>query len=67
MAKRLIGHRLQLGIQDTGINPYLPGTGWDVLFTPDVIGSSLTEIEVYHIALDGPIGSCPRNKSEKFG
>ena len=58
MAKRLIGHRTQFGVQDsTGVNPYLPGTGWDVLFTPDIIGSALTEIEVYHIGLDGPVGS----------
>lgn len=58
MAKRLLGHRTAVGVQDSsGINPYLPGTGWDVLFTPDVIGSSLTEVEVFHISLDGPVGS----------
>src|SRR5215831_1720518 len=58
MAKRTLGHPTASGVQDTtGINPYLPGTGWDVLFTPDVIGSQLTEIEVYHIGLDGPVGS----------
>lgn len=58
MAKRLIGHRTQFGVIDTtGVNPYLPGTGWDVLFTPDVLGSALTEIEVFHISLDGPVGS----------
>jgi len=58
MPKRTLGHPTASGVQDTtGINPYLPGTGWDVLFTPDVIGSQLTEIEVYHIGLDGPVGS----------
>ena len=58
MAKRLLGHPTKFGVQDpTGINPSLPGTGWVVLFTPDVIGSALTEIEVFHIALDGPVGS----------
>lgn len=58
MAKRSIGHRTAFGVQDSsGINPYLPNSGWDVLFTPDVIGSALTEIEVYHISVDGPVGS----------
>ena len=58
MAKRLLGHRTQFGVQDTtGINPYLPLTGWDVIFTPDVIASGLTEVEVFHISLDGPVGS----------
>jgi hypothetical protein len=28
-----------------------------VTFGPDVIASNLTELEVYHIAIDGPIGS----------
>lgn len=58
MPRRLIGHRTALGVADsTGVNPYLPGTGWDVIFGPDVIASSLTELEVYHIAIDGPVGS----------
>lgn len=58
MAKRLLGHPTKFGAQDpTGINPYLPNTGWVVLFGPDVIGSALTELEVYHISLDGPVGS----------
>lgn len=58
MAKRLIGYRTAFGVQDTtGVNPYLPLTGWDVLFTPDVIASNLTEFEVFHIGLDGPVGS----------
>lgn len=59
--KRLIGHRFGLGVTDpTGsasLNPYLPGTGWNVTFDPAALGSSLTEIEVYHIAIDGPVGS----------
>ena len=58
MAKRLIGHRTALGaIDSTGINPYLPGTGWTVTLGPEVIASNLTELEIYHVALDGPIGS----------
>jgi hypothetical protein len=60
VAKRLIGHRFGTGIVDGSagsFNPYLPGTGWNVQFDPGAVGSSLTEIEVYHIALDGPIGS----------
>jgi hypothetical protein len=53
-----LSHPSALGVQDsTGVNPYLPGTGWDVLFTPDVISSNLPVIECYHIALDGPVGS----------
>jgi hypothetical protein len=58
MAKKLLGYRTRRGVQDsTGVNPYLPGTGWDVLFTPDVMGTGLTEVEVFHISLDGPVGS----------
>jgi hypothetical protein len=57
---RGLGIRIQLGQQDgplTGnINPYLPGTGWVVVFTPDELPTE-TEFEVYQIALDGPIGS----------
>lgn len=56
--RRLIGHRTAVGAVDAAnVNPYLPGAGWVVTFSPDVIASSLTELEVYHIALDGPIGS----------
>ena len=57
--KRGIGRRLGLGVSDASLNlnPYLPGTGWDVVFDPAAIASSLTEMEVYHIALDGPVGS----------
>ena len=58
---RYIGRRTATGVQDSAaagnINPYLPGTGWDVVFTPDVINVQDTEFEVYQIALDGPIGS----------
>jgi hypothetical protein len=56
--KRSLGHRSAVGQADTqNINPYLPGTGWVVTFDSGAIGSSLTELEVYHIAIDGPIGS----------
>jgi hypothetical protein len=57
MAGKPLGFRSKLGAADsTGINPYLPGTGWDVIFTPDSL-LQLTWYEVYHIALDGPVGS----------
>ena len=54
-----LGSRTLTGVSDLNknLNPYLPGSGWDVLFTPDVIASNLTDFEVYHIALDGPVGS----------
>lgn len=51
-----------LGVADSTfyaqVNPYLPGTGWDVIFKPDDLDLPTDgEIEVYHIAIDGPIGS----------
>ena len=61
--RRLIdlGSVTQNGIADSAaperINPYLAGTGWDVIFTPDLLPSRLTELMIYHIALDGPVGS----------
>ena len=63
MPYRGLGHPTSTGIQDgTGtaagnFNPYLPGTGWDVIFTPDDFVTNLTQYEVYQISLDGPIGS----------
>lgn len=49
-----------LGVADgpaTGnVNPYLPGSGWDVIFDPTVM-PNVTEFELYHISLDGPVGS----------
>jgi hypothetical protein len=54
----------QLGISDAntaaggGFNPYLPGTGWDVVFQPaDLNIQPDSEVQVWHIALDGPVGS----------
>ncbi len=49
----------QLGVTDAGqqINPFLLGTGWDVIFTPDVWATNLTSLQIYQIALDGPVGS----------
>jgi hypothetical protein len=44
-------------VDTAGINPYLPGTGWNVTIDTAVIGSNLAELLVYHIALDGPVGS----------
>jgi hypothetical protein len=61
--RRLIdlGSVTQLGKADSAapekINPYLPGSGWDVIFTPDLLPSRQTELEIYHISLDGPVGS----------
>jgi hypothetical protein len=61
MARRYLGHRTAQGAIDTqGINPYLPGTGWNVILDPGVLGTNLTELVVYHIALDGPIGGSAR-------
>jgi len=39
------------------VNPFLLGTGWDVIFTPVAWATDLTNFEVYQISLDGPIGS----------
>jgi hypothetical protein len=59
MARSLIGWRTALGVSDAGqsINPFLPGTGWDVLFPPDVLNTKETEFEVYQVGLNGPVGS----------
>lgn len=50
-----------LGISDAdargGFNPFLPGTGWDVIITAADLATNLTNVEIYQIALDGPIGS----------
>lgn len=48
-----------LGVSDSTqqVNPYLLGTGWDVIFDANAYFSNETNVEVYHIALDGPIGS----------
>jgi hypothetical protein len=52
----------QLGFKDgtlgfPNFNPYLPGTGWVVLFVTQDMSIPLTEYECFHAALDGPIGS----------
>lgn len=50
----------KLGVSDALIqkNPFLLGTGWDVIFTAaDLNSSNLTHMEIYQIALDGPVGS----------
>ena len=58
---RLLGSRTQNGIQDGTLgqqfNPFLPGTGWDVVFTPDIWASNVTQFEIWQIFLDGPFGS----------
>lgn len=54
-----LGSRTALGVSDANykVNPYLLATGWDVIFAPELIASNETVMEVYHIALDGPVGS----------
>jgi hypothetical protein len=54
-----LGPRTALGVSDAAfqINPFLLGTGWDVIMDPNVWATNITRIEVYQISLDGPIGS----------
>jgi hypothetical protein len=54
-----LGSVTQTGVSDVvqQVNPFLLGTGWDVIFTPQVWTTNLTDFEVYQISLDGPIGS----------
>src|SRR5215470_6715469 len=54
-----LGSRTQTGVSDATaqINPYLPGTGWDVIFTPQAWATNVTDLEIYQISLDGPVGS----------
>lgn len=59
---RELAHPTKLGISDANplaenVNPLLPGTGWDVIFTPADFNIPLSEFECYHIALNGPVGS----------
>lgn len=57
---RGLGHPSKDGVSDalTKINPFLPGSGWNVIFAPTDLGiPSDGEVEVYHIYLDGPVGS----------
>lgn len=57
MAYMLLGSRTETGVIDQQqINPFNPGTGWDVLFTPAVLATNLTQFEVYQISVDGPVG-----------
>ena len=48
-----------LGVSDAvpQLNPFLLGTGWDVIITAPDIASNLTNLQIYQIALDGPVGS----------
>jgi hypothetical protein len=59
MAWQELGPTTQLGASDQlyQLNPFLLGTGWDVIFTPQAWNTSLTNFEIYQISLDGPIGS----------
>jgi hypothetical protein len=56
---RGLGFRTQLGTSDTNLNanPFLPGTGWNVIFQPQDLAATETEFEVYQISLNGPIGA----------
>ena len=59
MPPRGLGHVTMTGVSDKTfqVNPFLLGTGWDVLFHPDDLPVRETEFEIWKIALDGPIGS----------
>jgi hypothetical protein len=54
-----LGPRTELGVSDQShqINPYLLGTGWDVIFDASSLFSNLSGLEIYQISLDGPVGS----------
>jgi|SRR5215469_9416217 len=54
-----LGPRTQTGVSDANqnINPFLPATGWDVIFAADILGTAQTRTEIYHIAVNGPVGS----------
>jgi hypothetical protein len=56
-----LGPALKIGEQDgtlgSPINPFLPGTGWNVIFRPQDIFTKETDFELYHVFLAGPIGS----------
>lgn len=54
-----LGRRRATGVTDADqqINPFLLGTGWDVIFAPQDMATNVTEFEVYQIAIDGPVGS----------
>jgi hypothetical protein len=54
-----LGSRTQTGVSDTTyqVNPFLLGTGWDVIFTPDLWASNLTDLEIWHMQFDAPVGS----------
>lgn len=61
MATKYLGHRTAYGAQDTtGLNPYLPGSGWNVVIDPGQFATNLPDVECFHIALDGPVGSSAR-------
>ena len=63
MSRKLKPVGPKLGVQDgdpsigQNINPYLPGTGWVVQFAAADFTLPETEYEVWHISLDGPVGS----------
>jgi|SRR5215468_9381298 len=63
MSRKLKPVGPKLGVIDgapsigSNVNPYLPGTGWVVAFQPADFTLPQSEIEIYHISLDGPVGS----------
>jgi len=48
-----------VGVSDAGngINPFLPGAGWDVVFEAPLWNTQVNEAEIYQIHLDGPVGA----------
>jgi hypothetical protein len=42
------------------LNPFLLGTGWDVIFAGSAWITNITDFEIYQISLDGPLGSSVR-------
>jgi hypothetical protein len=47
------------GVTDAGNggNPFLPGTGWDVLFDAPLWQAQVDEAEIWQMQADGPVGS----------
>jgi hypothetical protein len=58
-----LGRRRGVGISDATAgaqcNPFLPLTGWDVIFQPAdlAVSTQIPVFEAYQIAVNGPVGS----------
>lgn len=59
MSYQELGPRTKLGVSDAPyqINPFLLGTGWDVIFTAADLATNLSHVQIYQISLDGPVGA----------